>query len=113
MLLEWFPDRQILGDWELKNHDEIGAFACALTALAFAAGRCVAVGSRDDGFMILPPLELWGYDAARKWRWAERELRRNLAEVCRAGGVFPRATVYRDASQWLPAAESIASSILS
>lgn len=103
MLLDLLANRQIVGDWELEDHEKIGAFACALTALGFAAGRCVAVGSHEDGFMILPPLELWGYDSTLKCRWAERELRRNLADVGGPGGRFAKGRACRDGKEWLPA----------
>jgi len=69
------PGRQVLGNWELTGHDHIGAFVCALTALAYAARPFVVVGSEADGFMILPPLEYWGQeDQAGGQRWAKREL---------------------------------------
>jgi hypothetical protein len=55
------------------------ALACAVTALAAAAGQCVAVRSSTDGYIVLPPISFGGSSAEGE-RWAERELRKT---VCR------------------------------
>jgi hypothetical protein len=59
------------------GHEAIAALTCAITALAACAGRCIAVGATGDGFIVLPPLSVWGGSAEGK-RWAERELRTSL-----------------------------------
>jgi hypothetical protein len=64
------------------GHEPVAALTCALTALAAAAGRSTAVGSPSDGFIVLPPLSLWG-KSVQGSRWAERELRSNLYRLPR------------------------------
>jgi len=82
LVADLLPERQVLGNWSITGHDHIGAFVCALTALAYAAGRFVAVGSDADGFIILPSSEYWGLgDQAAGQRWAERELLVALPKV--------------------------------
>ena len=81
LVADLLPGRQVLGNWNLTGHDHIGAFVCTLTALVYAAGRFVAVGSDADGFIILPPSEYWGLDQAGGQRWAKRELVMALPKV--------------------------------
>lgn len=52
------------------DHDERAAIVCALTALCVRTGRYVAVGDKEAGYIILPPLEDWGSGAnGVPWLW--------------------------------------------
>jgi predicted nuclease with RNAse H fold len=74
------PSRKIVGDLAVRGHDAVAALACALTALCLAAGRFVAVGAPDDGYVVLPSVERWGADrSGAPWAW--RALDRNAADV--------------------------------
>jgi hypothetical protein len=101
IVAELLPGREIVGSFKLRDHEHIASFACALTALASAAGRYVAVGSHEDGFIVLPPFEYWGSGFGEAEPWAARVLRRGLTNVT---GRFPGACVYRDRSRWLESA---------
>ena len=71
------------------DHEEVAALTCAITALVAAAGNCIAVGSRTDGYVVLPPLPDWGFSPKRE-RWAERELRHNVQGLsCDGARVHP------------------------
>ncbi len=63
-----------------EGHERVAALTCAITALAAAAGQCVAVGAPADGYMVLPRLSLWGLSAKGE-RWAERELRKFVCQL--------------------------------
>ena len=65
---------------EITDHDERGAFACALTALCIARGRFVGVGDPDDGAIFLPPREAWAM-AAESESWLTRALDAGLRSV--------------------------------
>jgi hypothetical protein len=72
-----------------EGHEEVAALTCAITALTAAAGQCVAVGARCDGYIVLPPLSYWGVSAKGE-RWAERELRNIVCHLsCDKVGVQP------------------------
>lgn len=66
----------------MTGHEPIAALTCAVTALAAAAGRCVAVGASADGFVVLPPRSTWGWSYDHEELWAERELRAILHGPC-------------------------------
>ncbi len=91
------PDRKVNGDWNLDDHEEIAGLVCALSALCVAAHQFVAVGSDDDGYIILPPQVSWGQSEMSSVSWAERELRRNLEAVIKH---FPTAAVYNNGEKW-------------
>jgi hypothetical protein len=76
---------------DIEDHEEIAAFTCAVTALCVAARRFVGVGSQVDGFITLPPSDLWGKQEKDTGPWAEAALRRNLGSVARE---FPGATIF-------------------
>ena len=82
------PARRIDGSLELRDHEEIAAFCCALTAACVSAGRFEAVGSVDDGFIVLPPVSSWGRDRAGTAAWANVEIDRTLSAAQR---LFPSA----------------------
>ncbi len=69
------PERRFEGVQRTAGHEPIAALTCAITALSAAAGQCVAVGARTDGYIVLPPLSLWGLSVDQAEPWAERELR--------------------------------------
>lgn len=68
------PGRALVASMaSITNHDDRAALTCALTALCVAAGRYTAVGDSEDGWIILPPLDLMP-------AWACALLRQNAAE---------------------------------
>lgn len=89
ILSTFLPHRTVTGDWRTRNHDEIAALVCALTATCVVAGRFVLVGSNVDGYIVLPPSNFWGRgrDSAA---WAEKMLCTNLESVSRH---FPNSIV--------------------
>lgn len=54
------PGREILGSWDVVDHEEIAGLTCAITALCVSAGQFTAVGADDDGWIILPPKAFMG-----------------------------------------------------
>ncbi len=100
LLQRLLPGRRVDGDLHITDHEKIASFVCALTALCVARNRFVAVGAQGDGFILLPPHELWGASAQSEIPWAAREL---CANVGRVAGVLPgRApVVYRDGTRWM------------
>ena len=74
-------DRSFNSVATVSGHEPVAALTCAITALAAAAGQCVAVGGAD-GYILLPPLSRWGTSADGN-RWAERELRKILGQLSR------------------------------
>ena len=68
------PQRNFESVAKTNGHEPIAALVCAITALAAADGQCVAVGAPTDGYIVLPPIWLWGA-SAKGDRWAKRELR--------------------------------------
>ena len=81
LLTSLLPGRRIDGNLDLRGHDEIAALTCALTALCVSVGRYVAVGSVNDGFIVLPPATFWGRAKGGLDPWASVELDRTLAEA--------------------------------
>jgi hypothetical protein len=75
------PGRRIEGDLGLTDHEKAAAWVCAATALCAARGRFVAVGSAEDGFILLPPGELWGRDLEGEGAWAARALEASLVRT--------------------------------
>jgi hypothetical protein len=55
LLASLLPGRTTLGDWALTDHEDIASFTCALTALCVTADLFTAVGSDEDGWILLPP----------------------------------------------------------
>lgn len=74
-LLEYLlPGRTIVASLvDVMNHDDRAALICALTALCVTAERYTAVGDHEDGWIILPPIDLMP-------TWACDLLRHNAAE---------------------------------
>jgi len=88
------PDRSIAKPLSSEtDHEQVAALACAITALAAAGGECVAVGSRIDGYIVLPPLSRWG-DSDKGERWAERELRNNVRDLSSKTAVVHPPEIY-------------------
>ena len=88
LLAEVLPDRKIAGRLDIDDHDEVAALVCALAALCAAQEEFVAVGSRKDGFIVLPPLRLWGRAESGGRAWADMEIDRALDATRKA---FPDA----------------------
>ena len=55
LLASLLPGRTVLGDWAVTDHEDIASFTCALTALCVTADLFTAVGSEEDGWILLPP----------------------------------------------------------
>ncbi len=91
------PLRNLRGNLEIGDHEEIDAFACAMTALCVAARRFVAVGSEVDGYIILPPSNCWGRGSDGAVAWARVELLKNLKSVV---GDMSRPAIYEDRREW-------------
>ena len=88
----------------ITNHDHRAAFVCALTALCVAKRKYVAVGDLEDGYIILPPVEVWGRESTHDDRWAEEVLRENIVSVRRNQKGYTnheKAQVIRDGKRWL------------
>ena len=84
---------------DIRGHEEIASFVCALTALCVVAARCVAVGDQRLGYIVLPPLELWGASMASSGKWARDALRGNWSGVrCQ----FDDIRLYKDDNPWTP-----------
>jgi hypothetical protein len=79
LLGEILPGRRIDGNLRLVDHEEVAAWVCAATALCASLGRFVAVGSAEDGFILLPPTRLWGRSLSGREPWAARALEESLA----------------------------------
>ena len=82
----------------IKDHDEIAAFICALTALCSIANQSVALGDSELGYIVLPPIEHWGTSQSRSSKWAEDTLRSNVVSVQRE---FDDVIVYMNNKQWI------------
>lgn len=94
------PGRKVEGDLLIRDHEKIAGFVCALTALCVATNRFVAVGAERDGYILLPPRELWGAEAQSDMPWAERELRANVRRVAEdLPGWAP--AIYSDGARWI------------
>ena len=65
----------------VRDHEQRAGVVCAMTALAVAAGRYVAVGDPADGDIILPARSEWGLAADGTVAWLEPVLLSNLASV--------------------------------
>jgi len=83
----------------IRGHEGIASFVCALTALCVVVGQCVAVGNRRLGYVVLPPLELWGASVVGSGKWARDALRDNWTGVRRQ---FRDAELYKDNKLWAP-----------
>ena len=84
---------------DIHSHEGIASFICALTALCVTFGRCIAVGDRELGYVVLPPLEYWGKCTRGSHLWASDTLRNNLASV---RSRFNDVALYRDNKPWVP-----------
>jgi len=84
---------------DIQRHEGIASFLCALTALCVVVSRCVAVGDRRLGYIILPPLEFWGKSMGGNDQWARGALRDNLPGVRRQ---FKEVVLYSDNEAWTP-----------
>ncbi len=60
LLASLLPERRAQGQWNLTGHEDIASFACAITALCVTANLFTAVGSDDDGWIVLPPRHFLG-----------------------------------------------------
>lgn len=100
LLRSLLPCRELQSSLDIEDHEGIAGFTCALTALCVAARRFVAVGSPADGFIVLPPSDLWGKRAENSVPWGKVELHRNLETVT---GDFPGAAIHEDGRIWEPA----------
>jgi len=78
VLVSLLPCRRLDGSLELEDHEDVAAFACAITALCVAAGQFEAVGSPDDGFMVLSAERFWGKRASGLGSWAGFEIERTV-----------------------------------
>jgi hypothetical protein len=97
LLRSLLPCRELQSSLDIEDHEGIAGFTCAITALCVAARRFVAVGSPADGFIILPPSNLWGKRIENTVPWGKVELHRNLATVTRD---FPGAAIHEDGRIW-------------
>lgn len=88
LIADVLPKREIVGRLDIEDHEEVAALVCALTALCAVQREFVAVGSQEDGFIILPPLYLWGASASEGRPWADLEIDRALAATRKC---FPMA----------------------
>lgn len=79
----------------IRGHEQVASFICALTAFCVAANQCVAVGDANSGYIVLPPLRLWGDSINRESRWAEDELRKNAYRI-------PNAIIFSNNRMWTP-----------
>jgi len=84
---------------DIQGHEGIASFVCALTALCVVAGRCIVVGDRRLGYIVLPPVEFWGESVGSSGKWARDALRNNLTGVRRR---FNNVALYRDNNPWTP-----------
>lgn len=69
------PFRRSLGH---EHHDGV---ICALTALSVACCRCVGVGDSKDGYIYLPPSDIWGRAQNHDGSWMARALKESLPKV--------------------------------
>ncbi|MFC1989446.1 hypothetical protein ACFLVW_02625 [Chloroflexota bacterium] len=100
LLVFLLPQRKISFNLrDIQSHEGIAALICALTALCVTFGRCIAVGDRKLGYIVLPPLEFWGESVGSINLWARDELRNNLPGVRRQ---FNDVVLYRDNESWIP-----------
>jgi predicted RNase H-like nuclease len=98
LLRTLLPERRFNLD-KIQGHEVIASFLCALAALCVAFGRCVAVGDRSLGYIVLPPLELWGISTTGSSKWARDTLRDNWTSVRTK---FGDTEIYKDNNLWIP-----------
>jgi len=92
VLSSLLPQRRLVGDLELSDHEKVAALTCAITALCVAAAQFEAVGSIEDGFIVLPPERFWGRAQSGGRSWAGIELERTLAMTL---ALFPHVERWR------------------
>ena len=88
----------------IVNHDHRAAFVCALAALCVAKNRYVSGGDPTDGYICLPPLDLWGGQAGSPNSWAENALRRSVVLVQRGARRqinHSQVGVFRNGEEWM------------
>lgn len=88
----------------ITDHDHRAAFVCALAAMCVAKNKYVAAGDDIDGDFIMPPCEVWGFNATSQSPWAETALRENVVTVRRNQEQrtnHDKARVIRDGCNWL------------
>jgi predicted RNase H-like nuclease len=83
----------------IKGHEAIASFLCALTALCVVFRRCVAIGDRSLGYIVLPPMEFWGASKTGGSKWAGDTLRDNWTSV---RAKFKDTEIYKDNKPWTP-----------
>ena len=84
---------------DIHGHEEIASFLCALTSLCAVFARCIAVGDTSLGYIVLPPLELWGASARGRTKWAKETLHDNYVSVRH---LFSGVRFYKDNKLWTP-----------
>lgn len=77
---------------DMQEHEET-ASSCVLAVRCIVLARCVAVRDRRLGYIVLPPLELWGPSLASSSKWARDSLRYNGTSVWLQ---FNALSLYRD-----------------
>ncbi len=82
LLAHLLPERSYpLGLDDMTDHEHRAGFVCALTALAVAMRTCVGVGDAVDGYILLPPDELWGCARNGNMAWMEEALKESLTSI--------------------------------
>jgi len=96
LLLSLLPKHELGFDIDgIIGHEQVASFICALTAFCVAANQCIAVGDANSGYIVLPPLRLWGDSINQESRWAEDELRKNAYRS-------PNAIIFSNNRIWTP-----------
>jgi predicted RNase H-like nuclease len=84
---------------EIHGHEGIASFLCALTSLCTVSAKCIVVGDTTLGYIVLPPLELWGASAGGGTKWAEETLHDNYISVRH---LFSSLRFYKDDKLCMP-----------
>jgi hypothetical protein len=79
LIADALPRRKVVRRLDLEDHEEVAAFVCGLSALCAAQRMFVAVGRQEDGFIMLPPVYLWGSSRSGGRPWADLEINCALA----------------------------------
>ena len=84
---------------DIQGHEGIASFSCALTALCAVFAQCIAVGDTSLGYIVMPPLYLWGTSMGGSNKWARDALHDNYA-----GLWHPTSDIrfYKDNKLWTP-----------